>query len=249
MAVRKLFVIGIGTGDPDQITVQAIKAVNQAEVFFVMGKGAEKRELVQVRSAILREHMTRPYTVVEIPDPPRDRRPADYVGAVEEWHDRRAQVLENEFVAIGETTAALLVWGDPSLYDSTLRVVERVLDRAWISFDYEVVPGITAPQTLAARHKIVLNQVGEPVHITTGRRLRHGLPRGVRDAVVMLDADDSFRELPADTEIWWAAYLGMPDETLLHGTVGAVGAQISAARAELRERKGWIFDTYAVRLR
>src|SRR3546814_7877194 len=51
-AMRKLYVIGIGAGDPDQMTVQAIKAMRKAEAFFVIGKRAEKQELVDVRNTI-----------------------------------------------------------------------------------------------------------------------------------------------------------------------------------------------------
>src|SRR5262245_58534873 len=124
--MRKLYVIGIGAGDPDQLTVQALKAMRRVDVSFVIGNGAEKQELVDVRTAILTEHLDRPYRMVEIADPPRDRTPADYRGAVEDWHDRRSALLEEAFAAV-DGVGGMLVWGDPSLYDSTLRMIERVL--------------------------------------------------------------------------------------------------------------------------
>ena len=245
----KLFVIGIGAGDPDQVTVQAIKAMNRVDVFFVVGKGPDKQELVELRARILAEHMTHPYRVVEVADPPRDRTPDDYRATVDDWHDRRATALAAEFAQV-EGVGGILVWGDPALYDSTLRILDRVG-----SVDYEVIPGITSVQALAARHRVVLNRVGEPVQLTTGRRLRadlgersDGTSCGLTvDSVVMLDADDSYRGLPPDTEIWWGAYLGMPDETLIAGRVGEVAERIARVRAELRTRKGWIMDTYLVR--
>lgn len=243
--MRKLFVIGIGAGDPDQVTVQAIKAMRLVEVFFVIGKGAEKQELVDVRTAILREHAEQSYRIVEITDPPRDRTPADYQGVVEDWHDRRSVLLEQAFA---ETTGVggILVWGDPSLYDSTLRMIERVLDRGGQTFDYEVIPGITSPQALAARHRMVLHRIGEPVHITTGRRLREeGLGSG--STLVMLDGDCSFTELTGDIHIWWGAYLGMPAETLIEGSLREVGQRIVQRRAELRAEHGWIMDIYLLR--
>ncbi len=242
--MRKLYVIGIGAGDPDQVTVQAIKAMRQVEVFFVIGKGAEKQELLDVRTAILSEHMDRPYRIVEIPDPPRDRTPADYQGVVEDWHDRRAALLRAAFDQV-EGVGGLLVWGDPSLYDSTLRMVERVLAGGG-SFDYEVIPGVTSVQALAARHRVVLHRIGEPVHITTGRRLREeGLGSS---AVVMLDGECSFTEVPGDDiHIWWGAYLGMPDEILIEGQLRSVEREIVATRTRLRAEKGWIMDVYQLR--
>ncbi|MGI5222935.1 precorrin-6A synthase (deacetylating) [Nocardia sp. CA-290969] len=243
--MRKLFVIGIGAGDPDQVTMQAVKALRQVDVFFVMGKGTEKQQLVDVRTAILDQYADRPYRIVEIPDPPRDRAPDNYRETVLDWHERRSLLLEQAFAAT-EGVGAILVWGDPALYDSTLRMIERVLDRGTLTFDYTVIPGVTSVHALAARHRIVLHRIGEPVHITTGRRLRdEGLTAG--STVVMLDADCAFTATPADTYIWWGAYLGMPAETLVSGRVGEVADRIMRLRAELRARHGWIMDVYLLR--
>lgn len=242
-AVRKLYVIGIGAGDPDQLTLQAIKAMNEAGVFFVIGKGEKSQELVDVRTRILDEHMRRAYRIVEVADPPRDRNPAAYRTEVDSWHRQRAQLLAREFDAVDET-GAILVWGDPALYDSTLRLLE--LTPVTNPFDYEVIPGITSVQALAARHRLVLNDIGEPVVVTTGRRLREGGPIA-HSTVVMLDQGTAFTSLPGETKIWWGAYLGLPDETLLSGTVAEIGPEIERTRARLRERKGWIMDTYLLR--
>ena len=249
--MRRLLVIGIGAGHPDHVTVQAIKAMNQVDVFFVLDKGAAKDDLVRLRRQILDEHVHRPHRVVEAQDPPRDRTPADYRATVEDWHGRRAELYERMLLEEldDDGCGAFLVWGDPSLYDSTLRIVERVIARGAVSLEYEVVPGITAVQALTARHRIVLNRVGEPVTITTGRRL-DGMPPGQDDVVVMLDGEEAFRAVDGeDVDIWWGAYLGTPDEVLRAGRLADVRDDISATRGEARARKGWIMDTYLLRRR
>jgi precorrin-6A synthase len=144
---------------------------------------------------------------------------------------------------------AFLVWGDPSLYDSTLDVIERVLARGAVAFEYEVIAGISSVHALTARHRIALNRVGGAVQITTGRRLAGGgWPDGVDDLVVMLDADCSFRHLdPAGIEIFWGAYLGTPDELLVAGPLAEAGREIVRVRARARAQKGWIMDTYLLR--
>ncbi|MBB5914594.1 precorrin-6A synthase [Nocardia transvalensis] len=247
--MRQLYVIGIGAGDPAQVTVQAIEAMRRVDVFFVIGKGDAKQELVEVRTAILAAHVDRPYRTVEIPDPPRDRVVGDatYRGVVEDWHERRAALLEEAFAGT-EGVGGILVWGDPSLYDSTLRMVERVIARGAQRFDYTVIPGVTSAQALAARHRIVLHDIGEPVHITTGRRLREeGVAPG-ESTLVMLDGEASFGTVPGnDLHIWWGAYLGMPDETLIEGPLRAVEDRIIRCRDDLRARKGWIMDIYLLR--
>jgi precorrin-6A synthase len=249
--MRRVLVIGIGAGDPEHVTVQAINALNQAEVFFVIEKGHETDELVRLRREICERYIDeQTYRIVEIADPQRDRTTPAYREAVEDWRARRAELWERAIAdELGEDgCGAFLVWGDPSLYDSTLAVLEQILARGTVAFEHEVVPGISSVQALTARHRMPLNRVGRAVQITTGRRLAKGFPDGVDEVVVMLDADCSFRHLDDEgLEIHWGAYLGMDDEILVSGRVNEVGSQIERLRREARERKGWIMDAYLLR--
>ncbi|MCV7284548.1 precorrin-6A synthase (deacetylating) [Mycolicibacterium wolinskyi] len=243
--MRRIHVIGIGAGDPGYVTAQAVSALNDTQVFFAMDKGQSKDELVALRRLICERFIREPgYRFVELPDPKRAEE-GEYRQIVADWHAERARIwahaIETELGPDG--TGAFLAWGDPSLYDSTLRILEKVAEH--VDFEYDVIPGVTAIQALTARHRIPLNDVGEPVLITTGRRLREQGLSG--SAVVMLDADCSFRSCAPQTRIWWGAYLGTPDELLIAGTVGEVGDEIATVRAEARNRHGWIMDTYLLR--
>jgi precorrin-6A synthase len=242
---RRIHVIGIGAGDPDYVTAQAIDALNDTQVFFAMDKGSQKDDLVALRRLICERFIREPgYRFVELPDPPRAK-DGDYKQAVADWHAARAAVwadaISSELTPGG--VGAFLAWGDPSLYDSTLRILDLVATR--VDIDYDVIPGITAIQALTARHRIPLNDVGEPVLVTTGRQLREAGLSGT--AVVMLDGDCSFQGCPPRTRIWWGAYLGTPDELLVSGTVAEVGDKIVELRADARARHGWIMDTYLLR--
>jgi precorrin-6A synthase len=251
---RRIHVIGIGAGDPDYVTAQAVAALNDTDVFFAMDKGARTRggqrdeakdELVALRRLVCERFIREPgYRFVEMPDPPRAK-DGDYRQAVADWHAARARLWADAITSelAPDGVGAFLAWGDPSLYDSTLRILDTVAEH--VDITYDVIPGITAIQALTARHRIPLNHVGEPVLITTGRQLRqHGL---TGSAVVMLDGDCSFSTCAPDTRIWWGAYLGTPDELLVSGTVGEVGGRIVDLRAEARDRHGWIMDTYLLR--
>ncbi|RSM38799.1 precorrin-6A synthase (deacetylating) [Amycolatopsis balhimycina DSM 5908] len=250
--MRKIYAIGIGAGDPEHLTVQAIDRLNHVDVFFVLDKGAEKSDLVRLRQEILDRFVTRPgYRVVLAEDPPRDRTPADYRAAVADWHAARAAVYEELIRSeLGSSEAgAFLVWGDPSLYDSTIALIEAVLARGKVEFEYEVVPGISSISALVARHRTTMNQIGRAVQLTTGRRLATGWPDGVDDVFVLLDAHTTFDRFTTDgLHIFWGAYVGTPDEILLSGPLTpALAAQIREVRAEARERHGWIMDTYLLR--
>src|SRR6201993_3420989 len=193
MATRHIHVIGIGAGDPEYVTVQAIEALNKTQVFFAMDKGEAKSDLVGLRRDICARFIREPgYRFVELPDPRRST-DSDYREAVSDWHAARARIWATAIATeLGpDGVGAFLAWGDPSLYDSTLRVLDAVA--AEVDFTFDVIPGITAVQALPARHRIPLNGIGEPVLITTGRRLREeGLSGLTRSVVVMLDADCSF---------------------------------------------------------
>lgn len=246
----QLDLIGIGAGNPDHLTLEARQAINAAGLILLPLKGAEKTELADLRRLICDRHLSNPETrVVSFDLPVRDAGNPDYRRGVDDWHDAIAAAWAAQITAhLGDPPAgrvALLIWGDPSLYDSSLRIAARLQAR-W-PLRLRVVPGITALQALCAAHAIPLNEIGAPVQITTGRQLRQGgWPAGVERLAVMLDQGGAFEALDPQpgVTIWWGAYLGMEEEILISGPLDQVGAQILSARAEARARHGWIMDIY-----
>ncbi|WP_295626617.1 precorrin-6A synthase (deacetylating) [uncultured Corynebacterium sp.] len=239
-------VIGIGAGSPAHLTLAGVAALRDVDVVFALDKGAAKSDLLDARREILAAHAPHADLVV-VPDPPRDRAPADYGAEVRDWHRSRAEVLYDAMSTrlTGGRRGAFLVWGDPSLYDSTLRILDRIRSLG-ARLDVSVVPGITAVQALTAAHGATLNRIGRPVLVTTGRRLGER-PAGT-DAVVMLDGGAAWLDhADADEEILWGAYLGTPMETLRRGRVGDVGAGLAELKAALRAEHGWIMDIYLLR--
>jgi precorrin-6A synthase len=246
--MRKLYLIGIGAGNPEYITVQAIKALNVVDVFFFMDKGKAKQDLVNLRKEICERYIeNRSYRVVEADDPVRDPTISDYTTRVELWHRQRALVYEEMLTKelYEDQSGAFLVWGDPSLYDSTLRIIEHIQAAGRLCFEFEVIPGITSIQALAARHKITLNGIGESITITTGRQLSADLSGAGERTIVMLDGQCSFKNvLDEDLDIFWGAYLGMEEEVLLSGKLSEIASRIEEVRQERRQKNGWIMDTY-----
>jgi precorrin-6A synthase len=248
--MRKILIIGIGAGNPDYVTVQAINAMNQADVFFIPDKGVEKAALRQLRMEICHRFIKHTnYRTIDVTIPRRTESDTGYRTSVDEWHAQiRAsyETLFTEQLADGEC-GAFLVWGDPTLYDSTLRIIEKIHSSGFL-LEYEVIPGISAIQALAARHRVALNRIGGPVLITTGRRIAEGFPDNVDDAVVMLDGEQAFKRVEAaDIDIYWGAYLGTADEILISGRLADVMDDIEHARRRARDEKGWIMDTYLLR--
>lgn len=249
--MKKILIIGIGAGDPDYMTVQAINALNRADVFFVMDKGVVKEKLVALRKAIIERFITHDhYRIVEATSPERRRDDSDYTSTVDELNRDKQRIFERliaEEMREGEC-GAFLVWGDPSLYDSTIRIVEAIAKSEQHQFDYEVIPGISSVQALAARHRVPLNLIGRSVEITNGRGIAEGFPDNVDSVVVMLDSQNTYRSLvDEDLDIYWGAYVGTPDEILISGKLRDVADEIERVRAQARRTHGWIMDTYLLR--
>jgi precorrin-6A synthase len=259
--MKKILIIGIGAGNPEYITIQAVNALNQVDVFFVMDKGAAKEKLVLLRKEIIERYVRdRSYRIVEATSPERrrdhsdGRDHSDYALAVDELNRDKQAVFERliaEELPEG-ACGAFLVWGDPSLYDSTIRIVDAIAHSGRHAFEYEVIPGISSVQALAAKHRVALNSIGRSVAIMNGRAIAEGFPDNVDSVVVMLDANNAFRKLAdqhqgQDLDIFWGAYVGTPDEILVSGRLREVAEDIERIRAQAREEHGWIMDTYLLK--
>lgn len=241
-------ILGVGMG-PQHVTAEVAAALR--DVDYVLA--AEKNDddgLLALRREILAAH-TDSVPIVVVRDPERDRSAglstSGYEGAVADWHSARAA----EYAAVLRErggTAAFLVWGDPSLYDSTIRIVEKVRELG-VPVELDVLPGISAPQLLAARHRIVLHEVGRPVHITTGRRLQEAVAAGQDNIVAMLNPPPERLDLSGlhDWTLWWGANLGAPGERLVHGRLGEVYPAMAEAREAAKADAGWVMDLFLVR--
>jgi precorrin-6A synthase len=251
--MKKLLAIGIGTGNPEHLTLQAVKALSRVDVVFSFDKGEAKAELSRLRHELCERFVApRPYRSVEIPDTPRDPAIASYGARVEAWHEQRLAACEESLGReLGDgQCGAILVWGDASLYDSTLWLLQSLQARANVVFEYEVIAGIGSLQALAAAHKLSLNRIGGAVQVTTGRRLASALPNEADDIVVMLDGQCAFNAVPAEEfDIYWGAYLGMDRERCIAGPLGERKAEIERVRSAARAEHGWIMDCYLLRRR
>lgn len=250
MGVRRVEVVGIGCGAAGLLTEDAKSAISSLDVVLEFDKGDQRADLSALRTRLLDAHAKPNLRRVVLTD--RRREGDSYTVAVERWHETRAQQLHDALKDVDPTACVgILVWGDPALFDSTLRLLDRVKAIGGLELSIAVVPGISSPQLLAARFAVSLHRVGGSVLITTGRRIREaGFPSGIDDAVVMLDSGSAFTTLVGGGfDLYWAAYLGMPEETLRSGNLDDIAQDVVATREALRSANGWIFDLYLVRRR
>ncbi|MFG2826938.1 precorrin-6A synthase (deacetylating) [Streptomyces sp. NPDC048434] len=252
---RRILVIGIGSGDPAHVTLSAVRAMRDCDVFFLLDKGTRTSALTRLRRNLLAEHAGSGHRVVEAEDPRRDRSPASpagYRAQVVDWRHRRTALYERlirDELAPGRT-GAFLVWGDPALYDSTIDTLEEVADRGAVPFTYDVIPGVSSLSVLAARHRTTVTRLGRPVRIAPGRHIAgSALGEGEgEDIAVMLDVGAALTA-HRDEGWWmyWGAYVGTPEELLVSGPLAEVADRVLELRAASRERHGWIMDACLLR--
>ena len=251
--MRELLLIGIGTGNPGHLTQEAIAAIREADLVLLPHKDANKAELARVRQDMLDALGVPAERVAHFDMPVRRQSGDDYHQQVDEWHDAIAARWQAATQAkLGDeqsgqgSRVALLVWGDPALYDSTLRIAARLGLQAG---QVRVVPGITSMQVLCSAHGIALNDIGAPFQVPTGRQLvERGWPAGVDTLIVMLDGQRAYETVSEpDVQIYWGAYLGLPQQLLISGNLPELREAITARRQAAREAHGWIMDIYLLR--
>ncbi|QDO99499.1 precorrin-6A synthase (deacetylating) [Ferrovibrio terrae] len=254
--MKTILIIGIGAGNPEHITIQAVNALNRVDVFFIMDKGEAKGSMIDLRRDICARFITanRKYRFATAQSPQWDRHSGEYNAVIGGLNSDKQAVFEQ--MIAGEMqdgeTAGVLVWGDPSLYDSTIRIMTDIAAAGRQAITYDVIPGISSLHALTAQHRTTLNTVGQPVEITTGRRLTEGgFPPRTDSVFVMLDGDETYRHFAEDDslDIYWGAYVGTPDEILIAGRLKDVAGQIAQARAAAKKTHGWIMDSYLLRRR
>ncbi|MEW6609843.1 MAG: precorrin-6A synthase (deacetylating) [bacterium] len=248
--MKKIYLIGIGPGNPDYLTIQAIDTMKKVDVFFILEKQGEKAdELALARMEILKRYLDEKSYRVVVAKIPKRKKNGRYEEGVKKWRVQKAEIITKLIndMADGQI-GAFLVWGDPSLYDGHLEILQNILKQGMVDFEYEVIPGITSVQILTAKHKIPLNRIGENIVITTGRRLKEYQANEINNTAVLLDSYATFNRFKdEELDIYWGGYLGNKEEILVSGRLNEVIEKIKTIRKAAKRRRGWMMDTYILR--
>lgn len=136
-APGRLIGVGTGPGDPELLTLKAVRALGEADVlahFAKHGHAGNARAIVSghLRPGLVELPLLYPVTT-EI-----DRRHADYRKAITGFYDQSAASIARHLEA--GRTVAVLSEGDPLFYGSYMHLHVRLAHR----FATEVIPGVTA---------------------------------------------------------------------------------------------------------
>ena len=207
-----LYAVGVGPGDPDLLTLKAVKALARAGTVFA---AASTKNDYSLALSIAAPHM-RPDTPVVRLGFPMTRDKAELEAA---WR-ANAQAVLDELEGGGD--AAFLTLGDPMTY-STFLYLWRTMQAVEPQARVEIVPGVSSIQAAAAAAGVGLAESGQNLAILSGvddpDRLRQALQ--ACDSAVILKAYKSFPEL---REL--LSSLGLAHKSVLVSRCGLEGQSI-----------------------
>ena len=244
MIKMKIFLIGIGTGNINHLTLEAVNTLNEVDLILIPKKTSDTSDLLNLRQDICKKVIKKKQQNIVEFDLPKRNLKIEYNMSVCEWHFEVANIWKKTIDNIQgkKNSIGLLIWGDPTLYDSSIKIALTLINKLNIT----VISGITSIQALMSAHTINMNEIGKPFFVTTGRFLKQrGLLFDNSRSFVMLDGECSFQYINVSKfYIWWGAYLGMNKQIIYEGKLSEVYKKIIEIRNEARLQHGWIMDTY-----
>lgn len=151
--MAKLYGIGVGPGDPELMTLKAVRLVGECDVVAIPHSGQEKNTAYNIAKGACPHLGEKELLEVDMPMT-RDKE------KLAESHDTATEQIISKLIE--GKNVAFLTLGDPSIYSTYVYIHERVLDRG---MEAQIVPGIPSFCAVAARLNEGLTAAHEGLHI------------------------------------------------------------------------------------
>ena len=149
--------IGVGPGDPELLTVKAVKAIQNADVIMCPASREDRPSIAfSVVSSIIDK--TKGQEIIKLIFPmTKDR------DVLEETWRRNAEIMSNTVIS-GDNNVVYLTVGDPYLY-STWIYMNRHIKEKHPEISITVIPGIVSMFTFASKVGVSIAEGAEKVAI------------------------------------------------------------------------------------
>lgn len=148
-----LYGAGVGPGDPELMTLKAVRLIRENEVIALPGPAAKETVAYQIAVQAVPELAEKTLIPVEMPMT-HDRE------EMNRNHDRAADILEEHLKQ--DRNVVFLTLGDPTIYSTYLYVQKRIAARG---YETCLISGITSFCAAAARTGTPLAEWNEQLHI------------------------------------------------------------------------------------
>ena len=175
MSPGRLFGVGVGPGDPELMTLKAVRAIGEADVVAWFAKAGNPSNAL----ATARAHV-RPGTI-EVPllypvTTELARTDPAYFALIEEFFDRSAATVASHLD--GGKTVAVLSEGDPLFYGSYMHVHVRLASH----YRTDVIPGVTSLSGCWSAAGLPLAQGDDVLTVVAGTLPESELSRRFRES-------------------------------------------------------------------
>lgn len=165
-----LWGVGVGPGDPELLTLKAVRVLREADFVFV---SASAKNECSLALEIAREYLPEGKPLARLPFPmTRDRERLEQA-----WEANARKVVEKLRVF---SRVVFLTLGDPAFY-STFGYLARRVKGLWPEVEVKMVPGITAAQAAASRLKLILTEGEEAFILASGLAAEEVLKKFARE--------------------------------------------------------------------
>lgn len=149
----KLYGLGVGPGDPELLTLKALRLIQENEVIAVPGNDIKASVAYQIVKGVYDGLDSK--TLIPVAMPMTKEK-----AVLEANHKKAADDVE-DYLRQGKNVVFLTL-GDPTVYSTYLYVHKRILERG---YEAEIVSGITSFCAVAARLNMGLVEMAEPLHV------------------------------------------------------------------------------------
>jgi len=172
--LRKLYVVGLGPGDPSLITIKGVNAIKESDVIFVPYSTGSNRSLAL---SIISPYLKKDAKIITLGFPMAKR------------------VNEEKLKEIGEiicenasSISSFVTLGDPTLYSTFFRISKFVdcVDKV------EIIPGVSSVTACASKAFISLAQGDEGIAVVPSSRLDLiELSKGKFETIVVMKGNEN----------------------------------------------------------
>ncbi len=219
-----LYVIGVGPGDPELLTLKAVRLIREMPVIFVP-KGREdgtSLALSIIKSIVKLDRKK----IIELHFPMI--KTAGTNALSDKWSNLAQEMIQN----LRDADGAFLTLGDPCFYSTFFYLYDRLL-RLSSSLRIEIIPGVSSINASAARAGIPLGLAGDRIAIIPANyigklmaeeTLDHELQIwSAFDTIVFMKVDRNFYEIKKFlmdkgliNRSIYLSRVGMRDERVIH---------------------------------
>lgn len=151
-----LYGVGVGPGDPELMTVKAVRTARNADVIAVPHKEKEKCLALRIALGAAPELAEKETVAVDMP---MTKDPIRLENAYQAGADTLCGLLD------AGKTVCFLTLGDPTVYSTYLYLHQRVAQRG---YETHIIPGVTSFCAAAAELGISLCENKEQLHVIPG---------------------------------------------------------------------------------